>query len=341
MRYTGGVAVGRSWEDVRMDISYLLWLQGIREALPPVVEDFFVAVSALANNKALAVLPCLLFWCFDKRAGRYMLLSFSFGTLLNQLVKNTVCCLRPWMRSPLVHPSPAALPEATGYSFPSGHTQGVTSLFGALGWYHRRRLPRLFALCCAFVLVVAFSRNFLGVHTPQDVLVAMLEGAFVIWALDRLLEWVDDGTGRDLVVLLACLAFAVIYLAFVALRPYPLEYDAAGSLLFDPVDMQVDCFKSGGVFVGAMLGWFLERRTLDFEVDARKLGAKRVALRVVIGLAVAGVMLLATKLLPASLDVRISEFVEHFLVFMGGVYVAPAAFCAVERLLRPTIVKPM
>jgi len=315
-----------------MDITYLLWLQGIRESLPSVIEQFFVIVSAVAVSKALVIIPCLLYWCFDKRAGQFALFTFSLGTLLNQFVKNTVCCYRPWIRDSAVHPAQAALKEATGYSFPSGHTQGATDLFGAIGWWYRSRSRALFAACGLFVLAVGFSRNFLGVHTPQDVLVAMLEGVLAIALVSWLLSWVEQAPGNDLRFTVIAMVAVVLYVAYVMLRPYPMDYDAAGALLVDPVDMQVDCFKAAGVFGAAVLGWYLERRFLSFEVGLKELGWKRVIVRVVVSLIVAALMYVACKPLGAVIvDERWFELVKNFVLVFSLAFVCPVAFCAIEQ----------
>ena len=316
-----------------MDIAYLLWLQGIRESVHPFVEQLFVVISAVAASKALIVVPALLFWCLDKRAGRYVLFTFAIGTLVNQFVKNIVCAYRPWVRSADVHPSAGALDEATGYSFPSGHTVVSVTLPGAVGWWYRKSIPVLTVVCWVFVLLVAFSRNFLGVHTPQDVVVGIVVGVLSIAVASRLLAWVDAGEGRDKIVLVVSLVLAVAYLAYVYLKPYPMDYDASGALMVDPVKMQVDCFKAAGVFVGAVLGWFLEKRYINFEVNPKGHGWKRMALRFAVGMAVVLVLYACTRPLSLVLvDDRWCELVKSFVLVFGAAYVAPLAFTAVERV---------
>lgn len=316
-----------------MDIAYLLWLQGIRESLPGFVEQFFVLISDIANSAALIAIPCILYWCLDKRGGQYLMFTFSLGSFVNQLVKNTVCCYRPWIRCADIHPAEAALPGTTGYSFPSGHTQTATSVIGALGWRYRARWPRLNVACWVFVVLVAFSRNFLGVHTSQDVIVAMLEGICFIVAVPKLLDWVDEQEGHDRTMLVICLVAVVAYVAYIVLKPYPTDYDASHTLIVDPVQMQVDCFKSAGALLGAVVGWYLERRFLDFEADPR-MGAKRIALRIAVG----AIVVLALHLAPRTLllvkpDERVYEFVKYLFTIFAATFVAPAAFCAVERRL--------
>lgn len=318
-----------------MDISYLLWLQGIREALPGFVEQFFVIVSAIAASSALVVLPCLLFWCLDKRGGVFLLFSFSLGSLCNQLIKNTVCAYRPWIRSSAIHPAKGALAEATGYSFPSGHTQASCDLIGASGWNYRHKWSALNIACWVFVALVAFSRNFLGVHTPQDVIVGLIEGIAFIAAAGALLNWIDGNDGRDGVVLAAAVVLGIAYIAYIALKPYPLDYDAQGALLVDPVEMQVDCFKSAGVFLGAIIGWYLERHLIDFEIPTR-VAWKQVLLRLGVGLAVVAVLHLAPRvLLLVGMPETWYELIKNFFTVFGAAFVAPLAFTAIEHRINP------
>ncbi len=315
-----------------MDIEYLLWLQGLRESLPAFFEQFFAIVSAVAISKALIFGVCLIYWCLDKRAGQYVLLSFCFGALVNQFIKNMACAYRPWIRSTQIQPSQAALPDATGYSFPSGHTQTSANVFGAIGWYYRKRWPVLNVLCWVFVILVAFSRNFLGVHTPQDVIVGLIEGFVVVLLVERLIAWIDGAPGRDARVLATTLVAIVAFIAIATLKPYPMDYDAAGKLLVDPADMVVDCFKVAGMAVGAILGWFLERRFVRFEVNPKEAGFKRMAVRFAIGALVVVLFSLAPKLLQMlGIGQNWYEFLKSFLSIFAAAFVAPLVFTAIER----------
>ena len=314
-----------------MDIQYLLWLQVLRESLPSIVEQIFVVISAIAASSALIILPCLLYWVIDKRAGQFLVFTFSIGSFCNQLIKNTVSCYRPWIRSAEIVPSEGALAEATGYSFPSGHVQASASLIGATGFYYRKEHPVLNVLCWLFVIAVAFSRNFLGVHTPQDIAVGLVEAIVIILLVGTLLDWIDRGKNRDVAVLVLTIVAFVAYIAYITLKPYPMDYDAAGKLLVDPIEMQVDCFKSAGVLLGAIVGWFMERRILDFEVDPHSPLLRKIV-RIIVGLAVVAVLHLAPRaLLLINLDTRWYELIKNGLTVFGAAFVGPAVFCAIER----------
>ncbi len=312
-----------------MDLSYLLWLQGIREGAP-FAEQFFSLISAIAASSALVIIPCLLYWCFDKRAGAFIVFSFSIGMLITNFTKILVCCYRPWVRSADIRPAESALAKATSYSFPSGHSTTASSLIGGLGWYYRNKSRILFALCWVFVLLVAFSRNFLGVHTPQDVVVGVLVGVFSIYAARALMSWLDGGQGRDNVFLVAGLVVSVVAIAVSLLKPYPLDYDSTGALLADPYEAQTDVFKTIGCVLGVVVGWYLEHRFVRFEVTPH-MGAKRIALRLVVGSLVLALFFALSMLLKAVLDYRWYELIKYTLIVLSSVFVGPAAFSAAER----------
>ncbi len=128
-----------------------------------------------------AVMGLLLAAWFYRRQEHYWLLAAGFvvlgGMLLNVLLKYVFQRARPSFDDPL-------LTLAT-YSFPSGHTANAALLYGLAGcWLWQRyrgagARAAVVAGCCAMVVLVGFSRMYLGVHYLSDVLAAATEG--VAW----------------------------------------------------------------------------------------------------------------------------------------------------------------
>ena len=158
--------------EIGIDLQYLLFLQNLRLATGGIFDEFFNGMSKVAVD-VLPFLPFLIFLCVDKKWGYRILTSYLGADLLNGVVKLTVCAYRPWIRSDLIEPAGDSKVAATGYSFPSGHTVSASSLYGSVvenQWSKRRWLA---VICIICILLTGFSRNFLGVHTPQDVLVGL------------------------------------------------------------------------------------------------------------------------------------------------------------------------
>ena len=256
-----------------MDIEYLLILQQLREAAGPVAEQFFLMVSNMLVGAIMLAVPLVIYWCLDKRRGLLVLVSFSVGTLLNNLIKCIACVPRPWLRDARIIPSEAAVPGATGYSFPSGHTQSAMGVYGAAGWAYRDKSKLAPVLCAIIVVLVGFSRNFLGVHTPQDVLVAILEATLVIALAERLVPWLEEADDtRAFHVLDAGAIITLAVLALCTFKPYP---EGETSL-----DMVLDAYEAAGLFFGAVVGWWVERRYVRFAVEG---SAREKVVRVLVG----------------------------------------------------------
>lgn len=108
------------------------------------------------------------------RADALFLLVVPTGMLLNVGLKNLFQRARPVLEAPLVH--------LTTFSFPSGHAAASTVFYGALGVlvlaHVRQPLARAagVAVAALMVLVVCFSRVYLGAHYLTDVVAGVAVG---------------------------------------------------------------------------------------------------------------------------------------------------------------------
>lgn len=256
----------RDGEGERMDIDYLLVLQEFRNGPGAALADFFTKMTYFGDSTAVPIFLAIVYWCISKSFGSYLMIGWGGNRLINGGLKAAACVYRPWIRDPRVIPYGDSMTTATGYSFPSGHTMNAASVFG--GGVVRRDIPRLLRVLLAVVVaLVAFSRNFLGVHTPQDVVVGALCGLAIMWVTVGIMRWVDENPTKDWLVAVVYVGIAVVVALYVALKPYPEDLDAEGKLLVDGASMAKDSFRCVGWSVGIMLGWLLERRYVRFSTD--------------------------------------------------------------------------
>ena len=193
-------------------------------------------------------------------------MGWSGNRLVNGMLKVTVCAYRPWIRDARIVPYGDSITTATGYSFPSGHTMNAATVFG--GGAVRRDIPRVLRVVLGLlVLLVAFSRNYLGVHTPQDVLVGAVAGTLVMYLTMKLMQWVKIHPEKDLLVVCIGVGLAIAVAIYAAVKPYPVDKDAAGKVLVEGAKMANDTFKGVGWCTAFLTGWILERRFVLFSTN--------------------------------------------------------------------------
>lgn len=247
-----------------MDIQYLLWLQELRNATGGVFDEFFNALSKFAVD-IMPFLPFVVFWGADKKWGYRFITSWGIGELLNGIIKLTVCAYRPWIRSDLIEPAGDSKVAATGYSFPSGHTTIATVTYGTTIAWQKDKRRWLAILCGVLIALTGFSRNFLGVHTPQDVVVGFSVSVIIILTVGIVQKKVEGNEKTiDILTLIGVIA-VLLTLVYILVKPYPMDY-VDGQLLVDPQKMMNDTFKSCGAFLGLLLGSYLDRHYLKYEI---------------------------------------------------------------------------
>lgn len=231
-----------------MDI--LLFFESLRT---PAGDAFFEFITFFGSQTFLIPLVCLIFWCINKEFAYKLSFSFFTSGLFIQALKVTFRIPRPWVRWTNLHPSQAAVPGATGYSFPSGHTQGVTSFFSAVGFHFKKLVPWL--ISGTIILLVIISRLYLGVHTLQDVAVSfILTFLLTMLAAKLYAPILTDEKKRPAatLILFALSLFTIIY-SFYSVHTGASQKDAA------------DCCKAGAAGIGFSIGWYLERTYIDFS----------------------------------------------------------------------------
>ena len=303
-----------------LDLKYLLFLQGIRAVTGGAFDEIFNGLSKFAVD-ILPFLPFVVFWCTDKKWGYRFMAITRIGEMLNGVIKLTVCAYRPWIRSDLIVPAGDSKVAATGYSFPSGHTLAATTNLGTVAFWQKDRRKRLAVFCIILILLIGFSRNFLGVHTPQDVFVGIAESVFVILVVSKVADRAE-GNGKLIDILTAVgLVLTAAALVYIIYKPYPMDY-VDGALLVDPQSMMNDSFKAAGYLTGFLIGSYIERHYINYEIP---FGAHNLGLVSCVG---AGIMItwkeyIAPATFVAWLGGHWGHFVARFLMLIFATVVWP------------------
>ena len=165
-------------------------LHGIQQLHTPVLDEIMKAVTFLGNHGwfwcSLAFL--LLFVKKTRRTGVIMLLAMAMGSIAGLVVlKPLVGRLRPcWL-----------IENPRDFSFPSGHTMASFAAALPLFWEGRReKIPFIGPAALVLAALIAFSRLYLFVHFPTDVLGGLALGAGSAWAAEKMMGRFCRAGGR-------------------------------------------------------------------------------------------------------------------------------------------------
>ena len=315
-----------------MDISILLALQEFRNGAGDILSGFMTKMTFLGEVNSVLVIMAILYWSVWKEFGAYLFMGWSGNRLVNGALKVTACAYRPWIRDARILPYGDSMTTATGYSFPSGHTMNAATAFG--GGAVRKDLPGSLRIVLGItVALVGFSRNFLGVHTPQDVLVGAGAGLLVMWLTYKLMQWIESHPDKDWLVVCIGLALAAAIAVYAAVKSYPENYDAAGKLLVDGAKMATDTFKGVSWCAAFLTGWILERRFVGFSTDVP---VTRKIMRAISGLlGYYFVTLILNTLLKGWIPGRAGTIVTSFLQVFYIAFLFPWIFKCLEKEAPP------
>lgn len=303
-----------------MDV--LRFLESIRL---PALDTLMQLITEGGGELVFMVLAITVFWCIDKRCGYYIFTVGFFGTIINQFLKLAFRIPRPWVLDPNFTIVESARAGATGYSFPSGHTQNAVGTFGGLARYTKKRWVRV--VCIVLAVLIPFSRMYLGVHTPLDVGVSVLVALVLLFAFYPLFSSDERQSRAMWYVLAAVIVLAAAYLAFVLAYAFPADIDAdnlAGGTK--------TAFTMAGAVLGLLAVYAAGRYRLQFDTKAPLLGQ---ILKLVLGLALLVAIKAGLKApLHALFGGYFADLVRYFLMVLFAGCVWPLTFGFFARVGR-------
>ena len=220
-----------------MDI--LLFFQSIRSDILTMI---FTMFTICTETMAVVLIAAIMYWCVDKKCGQRLLFAITGSITINSGLKNFFKVERPIGSEGL---ESLRTSTATGYSFPSGHTQTATTVWVSIMEYFRRRW--VIVLGIIMMLGAGVSRLYLGVHWPTDVLGGLILGIVISLVFVKLFDYIDENKAYYILFLIL-IVFAVGV------------YFLAGEELV----------KSFGMYTGFILGYIVEDNFVDFSTEKSK-----------------------------------------------------------------------
>lgn len=250
----------------------------------------FQVITRLGESTTILMIILSIYWSFHKKVGEYVAYSFLTSALLNNIIKNIIRAPRPineeGIRSLRVH-------TATGYSFPSGHSQGAASTYWAFAVSNRRKILKIISVIV--ILLVGFSRLYLGVHYPKDVIFGIIFGMIIAATTHYLFQRFEN---KQLLYLATLLVFIVGIL-----NPSP------------------DFTKSLGSFMGFIMGRQFEMKYVNYDTD---IAVSHRVIRIVGG----GMLLFVIKVILGKFlhSQPLEIWISHVMITFIGFGLIPLSF---------------
>ena len=243
-------------------MAFLYFLEDLRN---PVLDFLFSIITLFGEETIFMAVGMIVFWCADKYSGYYLLCTGFFGTVFNQFLKILCRVPRPWIKDPNFTIVESAREAATGYSFPSGHTQTAVGLYGGIARMTARRWLSVSMIVLA--LLVGLSRMYLGVHTPADVLVSLAIATVLIFLIYPLFQKAKQSPKVMYAILFTQAGVMVAYLCFVYLFPFPAEAFAENAI-HNLEHARENAFTLLGCALGFIAVYVVDSKWTKFDTHA-------------------------------------------------------------------------
>lgn len=299
-------------------MDFLYFLEGLRTDL---LDFLMLSITKLGEELLFMLIAVFMLWCVDKHKGYYLLFVGFSGIQINQFLKVSFKVPRPWIKDPNFSAVEAAIPEAKGYSFPSGHTQIAVGTYGTIFASFKNKWIRI--ICAIICLIIPFSRMYLGVHTPADVGVSFIVAIGLTVLFGFWLGKAKFSPKRMRILLITLIGVSVITTVYMTVK------------LFGETEPElVSALENFYKMLGAVLGMFAA-----YELDIRFINYKTKAIwwaqiiKVVIGLALTMlVKILGYKIFGLFLWMPVAKGITYLLlvIFAGAVW--PSTFKYFSKL---------
>lgn len=269
------------------EFMFLELLQNLRTDF---FSKFFEFITILGEETVYILLICTIYFMFNKRLAKKLFFIAATSIGFNCIVKNAVKLPRPFANGRI---NCVRAHTATGYSFPSGHTQIAATCTSALYLALKKKVLLIFSIVAT--LLVGFSRLYLGAHFPLDVIFGIIFGI----GLSNLLNYIYDRPTKEVylnsIVIGISTVFAIIY-------------------LFSPNILYLDFCKFYGLFLGYIFATSFEQKYVNFDYNTSLF--KKI-LRVVIGVVLAFSLKEGIKMILQTDDIYLSylfNVIRYFLL---------------------------
>ena len=296
-------------------MNFLYALEGIRT---PILDKIMSLITYLGGEAVFIAAAIIIFWCLSKNCGYYMMTVGFAGIIINQFLKLWFRIPRPWVKDPNFTIVESARADASGYSFPSGHTQNAFATLGAPARFYKNTAVRI--VLVILIALTAFSRMYLGVHTPLDVGVSLVVGTILVFVIYPFFRDMNEKPKQVYIIFALFIILSAAFVAFVELYDFPADIDAENY-----AESLKNAYMMLFCSLGLMLCYFTDTKYIHFHTQAVWWAQ---IIKVVVGL---GILLGLKAILKAPLLAlfgghNIAHGIRYFIVIIFAGIIWPLTF---------------
>lgn len=292
----------------------LWWFHDIRTEF---LDSFFSYITYFGHIVLPMVVVCIIYWCYDKKTAYKFGISYFAGSILLQYLKITFRIPRPWQIDSKFIPVFTAMDDATGYSFPSGHSQVAGALYTMIFMKTKKKWFK--AILVFLIIIVPISRMYLGVHTLLDVSVGLLIGASLSVLFYYIYDKISATMCQDIIISI------ITFIVSIGLIIYALY-------LIKNVDKSFavynDCFKMAGGGVAFSIAYPIEKNYIKFNTETTII---KQIIKTALGVGIMLAMRFGLKMILGSSPKY--DLIRYFLIVIFMLIIYPYTF---RYLFKPS-----
>lgn len=234
-----------------MYVEYIYWgdfmqaaiIKDIQLLSNPIMDYIFIAITMLGSSGFYFLVLPAFYWCINKRFGLKLSVILISSIYVNTIVKEVTMVQRP-----IGYPGIKSIftQSAGGYSFPSGHAQGSTTLWGTLMIHYKKKWLNILGI--AIIVLVSLSRLYLGVHWPVDIFGGILIAVLII-IVGELVDNILIESKVDIPFIYKMILSIALPALLIIIFPYK------------------DNFEYMGLLSGVLMGYFIDEKYYAFTVN--------------------------------------------------------------------------
>lgn len=297
-------------------------LEFFEQLRTPFLTSAFSLITRFGEEYAFLIFALAIMWCVNKKYGFCMLFCGIVGQSVNQFFKFTCKVERPWVAYPHLNTVESAIKAASGYSFPSGHTQIAVTTYGPIAYFYKEK-KTLSIFLTSLIVLIAISRLYLGVHYLSDVLFSLFFGILLVFSVCTAFD--KNANSRIFQCITIALSTSLLIYVLLSTSSNSLTSEESSALKFS--------FKFFGASLAFVLSWIVDEKYVNYSTKGPLLFQ---LFKLTVG--AGGVILLRTFLKTLFNTVNINDLcadaVRYFAMVVFAGIIWPYIFNKIYQKMR-------